>query len=87
MDKHFIFTVVLQRHWRYFYFDVGPPTNKVFNVSYGSISCILWNINGLKSKWDNDDLRIYLQQYDFIFLTETWATAKDTFSLKDYESY
>ena len=64
-----------------------PPTNKVFNVSYGSISCILWNINGLKSKWDNDDLRIYLQQYDFIFLTETWATAKDTFSLKDYESY
>lgn len=44
------------------------------------LKILTWNINGLKQKTQDENLKDYLQQYDIIGLQETWSEDKHDFS-------
>jgi hypothetical protein len=52
-----------------------------------SLSIIVWNINGLSSKYDDPDFIEYCRRYDVIAFTETWADLEDQYTIDGYEAF
>ena len=51
------------------------------------MSIISWNIEGLKSCCDDDDYLNFVQNFDIVFLSETWQRSENEFRLHGYECF
>ena len=58
-----------------------PGTRDIY-----SLQTISWNIVGLKKHVNNEELKMYLSQFDVVHLSETWSIEKSEFKnlLHDY---
>ena len=68
----------------------GPQRNAGKNVS--KLSILLWNVTGLKGKFygythSSKLFTSYLENFEIIGLTETWAKDGDSFDIAGYNCF
>ena len=62
--------------------DISLPDS-----SRGTLSCLMWNVGGFKSKLQNQSCKDYITSFDVMFFVESWADDGENIFLPGYKCF